>query len=111
MRGATVLNEPEQATKEKAARECEEDCGEAPSSCAVARGPKDGAEADVELPLFVARSFAIQQQEPYQQQGTDYVADAGCRTGWAWRSGDQVEFFFDGERTVVKPVRRRATHL
>ena len=30
----------------------------------------NGAEADVELPLVRARSFAIQQQEPYQQQIT-----------------------------------------
>jgi AbrB family looped-hinge helix DNA binding protein len=101
MRGAVVLNE-QKATKQKAARNAKKTAAKPHTHARLHTG--NAAEADAELPLFVPDPSRFSSKSRISSKG-QITLPMQVRERLGVGSGDQVEFFFDGERTVVKPVR------
>jgi|SRR5665213_3240321 len=101
MHGAAVLNE-QKATKKKVARNAK--------NTAAKPRPRarshvlNAAEADAELRLFVPDPSRFSSKSRISSKG-QITLPMQVRERLGVGSGDQVEFLFDGERTVVKPVR------
>ncbi|HEY5328349.1 MAG TPA: AbrB/MazE/SpoVT family DNA-binding domain-containing protein [Acidobacteriaceae bacterium] len=99
MGGAAVLTE-QKATKQKAARNAKRTAAKPHTRARV--HTENVAEA--ELPLFVPAPSRVSSKSRISSKG-QITLPMQVRERLGVGSGDQVEFFFDGERTVVKPVR------
>jgi AbrB family looped-hinge helix DNA binding protein len=99
MGGAAVLTE-QKATKQKAARNAK---GTAAKPHTRARVHTENV-AEAELPLFVPDPSRFSSKSRISSKG-QITLPMQVRERLGVGSGDQVEFFFDGERTVIKPVR------
>ena len=101
MGGAAVLNE-RKAAKQKAARNTKKTAAKPQARARLHTGK--AAEEDAELPVFVPDPSRYSSKSRISSKG-QITLPMQVRERLGVASGDQVEFFFDGERTVVLPVR------
>jgi AbrB family looped-hinge helix DNA binding protein len=101
MSGAAVLDK-QKATNQKTARNAKKTVAKPRPRARLHTA--NAAEADVELPLFVPDPSRFSSKSRISSKG-QITLPMQVRERLGVGSGDQVEFFFDGERTVVKPVR------